>query len=115
MLPAMPQGALDAVLCRDNGLEEAEAAILHVHNNLKAPGTFILFTHGPPSLRMPLITSKLKWSQVTIKVLMPTDAESVVAAKHQKAGEGLELIDAVTGTQYDSACTYVYVCKKPYL
>lgn len=90
VLSCLLQGALDAVLCRPTGLQEAEAAMLHVWSNLKASGTFILFTHGPLSLRMPLL-ERLQWSV------------------------RMDVVDATADAEFGDASTFVYVCKKPYL
>jgi hypothetical protein len=95
------QGYLDAVLCKDTGgFQEAEAALLNVWNNLKGPGTYLLFTHGPPSLRLPLI-HKHAWASTVAKAIVPAE------------GDNLQLVSV--DAQPVDAAAFVYICKKPYV
>lgn len=130
----MPQGSLDALLCKETGLQETDAALKNVFDNLKAPGTFIWLTHGSPELRKPML-NKLQWQSVTIKAILDpkraagpneavaasTAAASVAAAgpKKGKAAASnpgsLQLVTPVAGTTYPESTAYVYICKKPYV
>jgi len=111
----LSQGALDAILCQESGVQDAEAAMQVVWNNLKGPGTYVLFTHGPPSLRMAML-SKLQWASVTIKALMPVGTALAAPAQQQrsKTTDGLEIVDAAVEAEFAGSVTYVYICKKPY-
>lgn len=112
------QGTLDAVLCRETGLhlaQDAAAGWRTVYNNLKAPGTFILLTHGPPSLRRPLL-DQLQWSSITVKAVVPqtTPTAASQAGKPGKSAPAVDALQLVDAALEDAAAAYVYVCKKPY-
>lgn len=95
-------------------MQDAEAAMQVVWNNLKGPGTYLLFTHGPPSLRMAML-SKLQWASVTIKALVPVrTALAAPAQQRSKTTDGLEIVDAAVEAEFAGSVTYVYICKKPY-
>lgn len=115
------QGTLDGVLCRDTGLQDAEAALRHIHNNLTSPGTYILLTHGPPSLRLPLL-NKVQWEIVAVRVIVPARlavagavATSRAKAAAAAASEGLKVVKHDAAAVYPESATYVYICKKPYV
>lgn len=102
------QGTLDGLLCKEDGTQEAEAALVNVWSNLKSPGTFILFTHGPPSLRMALL-SKQAWSSISVRAILPGTATA------QGGSQSLQLVRLEAGAVPPASATYVYVCKKPYV
>jgi hypothetical protein len=119
--PGMLQGTIDGLLCRPTGAVEAEAAIRNIHNNLKCPGSLILFTHGPPSIRLPLL-NKVAWESVSVKVIVPAAGGGGVAAvggpskgKAAVASEGLKVLKLDAAAVYSECASYVYVCKKPYV
>lgn len=122
------KGTIDGLLCKEAGMEEAQTALLNVWSILKSPGSFIWFTHGPPSLRMPLI-SQQKWSGVTVRVIMPagtaTAAAGAAAGAPVSAPAGaaaktagpvrLQVANMDPDAVYPDTATYVYICKKPYV
>lgn len=116
------KGTIDGLLCKPTGSGEAEAAIRNIHTNLKCPGSFILFTHGPPSIRLPLL-HKVAWESVSVKVIVPAAGArgSVAAAggpskgKAAAASEGLKVLKLDAAGVYPECASYVYVCKKPYV
>jgi hypothetical protein len=109
------QGTVDSLLCRDTGLQDAAAALRNIHNNLKSPGTLMMFTHGPPDLRLPLL-KKLQWEDVAVKVVVPVAAEGAAAKTTGKASpEGLKVLTHDASAFYPEHAAYVYICKKPYV
>lgn len=125
------QGTIDGLLCKPTGRNEAEAAIRNIHNNLKSPGSLILFTHGPPSLRLPLLNT-VAWESVSVKVIVPAAGGGGAAAaaaatagtgggpskgkgKAAAACEGLNVLQLDEVADYPECASYVYVCKKPYV
>jgi hypothetical protein len=75
-----------------------------------------MFTHGPPDLRLPLL-SKVQWEDVAVKVVVPVAAEvAAPLANAQKAcPEGLKVLTYDASGSYPEHATYVYICKKPYV
>jgi hypothetical protein len=123
----MPQGSLDALLCKETGQQAAETALKQVYDNLKAPGTFIWLTHGSPDLRKPLL-NKMMWQSVAIRAILDpkTAADKAVpspaAAPGPKKGKAaaspagsLQLVTPAPGTTYPESTAYVYICKNPYV
>jgi hypothetical protein len=108
------KGTLDGLLCKEDGLQEAQAALFSVWSNLKSPGTFIMFTHGPPSLRMPLL-SQHKWSSVTVKGVVPVGPAAGAAGVQATTAGRLQVAAMDPDAAYPASATYIYICKKPYV
>jgi hypothetical protein len=114
------QGTVDSLLCRETGLQDAAAAMRNIHNNLRSPGTLVMFTHGPPDLRLPLLKKvQWQWEDVAVKVVVPVAAEGAAAAPKAKgkdtSPEGLKVLKYDASVLYPEHATYVYICKKPYV
>lgn len=60
------QGVLDCILCRPDGVAAATAAVAHLRGALASPGTLLVFSHGPPSRRLPLLRTA-RWTNITVR------------------------------------------------
>ncbi|KAF6262974.1 hypothetical protein COO60DRAFT_557265 [Scenedesmus sp. NREL 46B-D3] len=102
------KGTLDCVLCRQTGEEDAQQALTVIDNNLKNPGTFVMVSHSPPDVRLPLL-KRVAWESIQVKVVAPTDLSKVAA------GEASMMVrEHFAAIQVPEHSVYVYVCNKPY-
>ncbi|WIA18211.1 hypothetical protein OEZ85_009683 [Tetradesmus obliquus] len=102
------KGTLDCVLCRETGEQDAQQALTVIDNNLKNPGTFVMVSHSPPDVRLPLL-KRVAWDSIQVKVIAPANLGKVAA------GEALTMVrEYAAAVQVPDHSVYVYICKKPY-
>ncbi|KAF8061933.1 eef1aknmt [Scenedesmus sp. PABB004] len=108
------KGTLDCVACRERGMDDAAAALSHVHANVKQSspsGVFIMVSHAGPELRLPLLERQRWEGGVQVKVLLPPRLDALAAGG---GGEGVVVRDWSAALAVPPDAAYVYVCKRSY-
>eukprot|EP00775_Hariotina_reticulata_P008703 gene8703-8884_t len=59
------KGTIDCILCRSGGEHDAQQALVHIFDNVKSSGVLLMFSHSPPTSRLPLL-QKLKWDSIQL-------------------------------------------------
>eukprot|EP00879_Flechtneria_rotunda_P022437 GHRR01023687.1.p1 GENE.GHRR01023687.1~~GHRR01023687.1.p1 ORF type:complete len:123 (+),score=32.22 GHRR01023687.1:1229-1597(+) len=102
------KGTLDCTLCRPTGKKDAGKAIMNMHANLKNPGTLVMFSHAPPSMRLPLL-QEAEWESIQVKVILPADWTQMAEGASE-----MVLREYSVQVMAPEQSSYVYICKKPY-
>lgn len=77
------QGTLDCLLCRNDGMAAATAAICNMHGALRSPGTLVIVSHSGPDGRLPLL-SKCEWESIQVGVMAGRGVRRSAASAHKK-------------------------------
>ncbi|GBF98105.1 hypothetical protein Rsub_10851 [Raphidocelis subcapitata] len=63
---ALDKGALDALLCGDDGEADAAAAIREIWRVLAPGAAYVMVTSGSPRSRLPLLSAAVPWASVAV-------------------------------------------------
>jgi hypothetical protein len=80
------KGTIDEILASgEDGTAHAAAALHVLADNLRPGGVLLLLSHAPPEMRLPLL-QEVQWCKITVRCLLPPNAEGLAAAEGHLCG-----------------------------